>query len=82
MTDGPTCRELVELLSAYLDGDLPPAEAARVDEHVADCDGCDMVLDEFRDTIRLTGMLSEDAITPAQRDTLLGAFRDWNADRG
>ena len=76
---GPTCRELVELLSAYLDGELPPGEAARVEAHVAGCDGCAMVLDEFRDTIRLTGMLTEEQVTPAQRETLLGAFRDWTA---
>lgn len=81
VTEGLTCRELVELMSAYLDGELPPAEAARVEEHVAACEGCETVLEEFRDTIRLTGMLSEDAVTPMQRDTLLGAFRDWKAGR-
>jgi anti-sigma factor RsiW len=77
-----TCRELVELVTAYLEGDLGPAEVARVEAHVAECDGCDMVLDEFRDTIRLTGMLTEDEVTPAQRDTLLEAFRDWRTGRG
>ena len=81
VTEGLTCRELVELMSAYLDGDLSPVEAGHVEEHIADCDGCEMVLDEFRDTIRLTGMLSEEAVTPAQRDTLLGAFRDWKEGR-
>jgi anti-sigma factor RsiW len=77
-----TCRELVELVTAYLEGDLPPDEAARLERHVADCDGCAMVLDEFRDTIRLTGMLTEDAVSPRQRDTLLEVFRDWAAERG
>ena len=44
---------------------------------LAGCDGCTMVLDEFRETIALTGMLTEEQVTPAQRDTLLAAFRDW-----
>jgi anti-sigma factor RsiW len=82
VTEDLTCREVVELVTAYLEGDLPATEAARVEAHVADCDGCETVVAEMRDTIRLTGMLTEDAITPAQRDTLLAAFRDWAADPG
>jgi anti-sigma factor RsiW len=82
VTEDLTCREVVELMTAYLEGDLPATEAARVEAHVADCDGCETVVAEMRDTIRLTGMLTEDAITPAQRDTLLAAFRDWAADPG
>ena len=35
------------------------------------------MLEEFRTTIALTGMLTEEQITDAQRDTLLGAFRGW-----
>lgn len=81
MTEDLTCREVVELVTAYLEGDLPPAEAARVEAHVADCDGCETVVAEMRDTIRLTGMLSEDELTPGQRETLLGAFRDWTTGR-
>lgn len=76
-----TCREVVELMTAYLEGELPPAEASRVEAHVADCEGCETVVEELRDTIRLTGMLTEDALSPAQRDTLLGAFRGWVAER-
>jgi anti-sigma factor RsiW len=76
-----TCREVVELLTAYLEGDLSPGEAARVEAHVAGCDGCTTVLDEFRDTIRLTGMVSEDALTPSQREALRDAFRDWTTER-
>jgi hypothetical protein len=31
----------------------------------------------MRDTIRLTGTLEEDDLSPEARDALLGAFRDW-----
>jgi len=37
-----------------------------------------MVLEEFRQTIAMTGMLTEDQVTPAQRETLLAAFRGWS----
>jgi hypothetical protein len=35
------------------------------------------VLEEFRRTIELTGMLTEEQLTPGQRTTLLDAFRGW-----
>jgi anti-sigma factor RsiW len=72
-----TCREVVELLSGYLDGELPAPLRERVDAHLAACDGCTMVLDELRETVRLTGDLTEDRLSPAQTETLLDAFRGW-----
>ena len=74
-----TCREVVELLSGFLDDELPAPERARVDAHLAACDGCSMILDELRETVRLTGQLTEADLSPAQSATLLAAFRDWTA---
>jgi anti-sigma factor RsiW len=74
-----SCNELVELVTDYLDGTLPADERARFEEHVAGCDGCTTYLEQFRITIRLTGMLSEEQIAPDVRDDLLGVFRDWRA---
>jgi anti-sigma factor RsiW len=72
------CREVVELLNGYLDQALPADVLAAVEAHLAGCDGCTMVLEEFRQTIAMTGMLTEDQVTPAQRETLLTAFRGWS----
>lgn len=74
-----TCRDLVELVSDYIDGHLSPADRARFDEHIDTCDGCTAYLDQMRQTIRLTGALREDSIPPAARRELLGIFRDWGA---
>jgi anti-sigma factor RsiW len=71
------CRDVVELITAYLDGELPADVREAVETHLAGCDGCTMVLDEFRRTIELTGRLSDDDVSPQQRATLLDAFRDW-----
>ena len=71
------CREVVELLNGYLDDALPADVRAAVEAHLAGCDGCTLVLDEFRQTIAMTGMLTEDQVTPGQRDILLAAFRGW-----
>jgi len=69
------CRDIVELVSDYLDGALTGGLLADVEAHLAACDGCAMVLDQLRETIRLTGMLTQDALTDRQRAVLLDAFR-------
>ena len=74
---GLTCREVVELVSDYLDDVLPDDERHAVDSHLAGCVGCSIVLGEVRETIRMTGMLTEDHLTAEQRRTLLEAFRGW-----
>jgi anti-sigma factor RsiW len=66
---------MVELLNDYLDGALPASEAAHVEAHVSDCDGCETALAQCRETIRRSGSLTEDQIPADQRDLLLGAFR-------
>lgn len=38
---GIRCTEVLAVLSDYLDGDLDPVTRARVEAHVAGCDGCD-----------------------------------------
>lgn len=71
------CRDLLELISGYLDDALPADVHAAIETHLEGCDGCTMVLEEFRTTIAMTGTLAEEQVTPAQRDTLLAAFRNW-----
>ena len=73
------CSELVELVTDYLEGSMPAEQRARFDEHVSGCDGCTTYLEQFRITIRLTGMLSEEQVAHDARETLLGVFRDWRA---
>lgn len=74
-----TCIELVELVTDYLEGSMPADRRARFDAHVSGCEGCTTYLEQFRITIRLTGMLTEEQIAPDARDALLGVFRDWRA---
>ncbi|MDQ3866454.1 MAG: zf-HC2 domain-containing protein [Actinomycetota bacterium] len=71
-----TCRELVEIVTEYLEGTLPARERARFETHLLDCPGCTTYLDQMRETIRLTGRLG-DGLAPSVRDELLAAFRDW-----
>ena len=72
-----SCQELVELVTDYLEDRLLPAERERFEGHLTLCPGCDTYVEQMRETIRLTGELTAEAIAPAARDTLLAAFRGW-----
>jgi anti-sigma factor RsiW len=74
-----TCHEVIEIITDYLDGALPADDRRRVEEHLAICDGCTTYLEQMRETIRLTGMLTEEQIPEAQKRELLEAFRTWIA---
>ena len=55
------CRELVELVTDYLEGTLSRRDRARFDEHIAGCPHCTEYLAQFRETLRLTGTLRGNA---------------------
>ena len=76
-----TCRELVELVTDYLDGALPAAERARFEAHLRTCDACATYLDQIRVTVAMAGRLSEERIAAPAREALLGAFRSWRRPR-
>jgi anti-sigma factor RsiW len=72
-----TCKELVEVVTDYLEGRMPAERRLLMEEHLAFCDWCQTYLEQLRATIRLTGTLREDDIGPEARAALLGVFRDW-----
>lgn len=72
-----TCKELVELVTNYLEGTLPEAERARFEAHLATCNGCTHYLAQMRETIHLTGVLREDDVQPPAIAELLNVFRAW-----
>ncbi|AQT82845.1 anti-sigma factor [Mycolicibacterium litorale] len=71
------CNELVELVTAYLDGGLDPATRARFDLHLAECDGCENYLQQFDSTVRTVGRIDPGELDPQFRDRLLAAFREF-----
>jgi anti-sigma factor RsiW len=72
-----TCKELVEVVTDYLEGSMPAERRLLFEEHLAFCDWCQTYLEQMRATIRLTGILREDDVRPEAREALLDAFRDW-----
>ena len=77
MENKMTCKDLVELVTDYLEGTLPDDVHMSMERHLPGCDGCTNYLEQMRQTIRLTGQVREETLSPQQHDDLLQLFRDW-----
>jgi predicted anti-sigma-YlaC factor YlaD len=72
-----TCKELVELITEYLEGTILSADKARFEAHLILCTACRIYLDQMRATIHTLGRLGEESISPEAKNNLLRAFRTW-----
>ena len=72
-----TCRELVELVTEYLEDAMAPSERQRLEEHLAGCRPCRHYLEQMRGTIKTVGQLREESVTPEAQAALLDVFRAW-----
>jgi anti-sigma factor RsiW len=76
-----SCKELVEVITDYLEGTMDAADRARFEAHLEECPYCVTYLEQMRETIDALGELSEESLAPDARDELLHAFRGWAAAR-
>jgi anti-sigma factor RsiW len=72
-----TCQELVETVTAYLEGMLGATERGIFEAHLAVCEGCRSYLEQMQRTIAAVGMLSEDSLSLSDLERLLDLFRTW-----
>ncbi len=79
MAEELTCQELIEIVTDYLEGALPPAERMRFEDHLKTCTGCTRYLAQMRQTIEAVGELREDQLDLEAKSELLALFRDWKA---
>lgn len=85
MTDQPAdphaddlaCTEEVELITEYLEGALPAADARRLERHLETCPGCVEYVEQMRAVAGSLGGLREEQIPAKMRRALLESFRDF-----
>jgi anti-sigma factor RsiW len=77
---GLVCQEMVELITDYLEGALSRSQRRRFEAHIADCEHCTEYLEQMRATIRLTGRLREDDLTPEMRSEFAELYRRWRSE--
>lgn len=77
MPDHMTCKEVVELVTDYIEGTLSDDLRMQIEHHLMGCEGCTNYVEQFRQTIKLAGQVRAEDISPEQKDDLLRLFRDW-----
>lgn len=75
-----SCRELVELVTAYREGQLAPDDRARFDAHLAICPPCVHYVEQLDLTVRALGGLNAQIEQEPSTQTLLDLFRAWKAE--
>ncbi|MGH8890381.1 MAG: anti-sigma factor family protein [Acidothermaceae bacterium] len=77
MSDDTTlaCIRVVELMTAYLEGELDPDTMRKFDEHLAVCPPCQVYLEQIRQTIDEIGAVPVETLSEDTRADLLQAFR-------
>jgi len=74
-----TCRQVVELMTDYLEGALSAVDRARFEQHIAGCDGCTAYLAQLRMARKVMGKLADEPVPAAVERDLLEAFRTWRS---
>jgi anti-sigma factor RsiW len=71
------CQQAVELVTDYLEGALSRRDRRRFEKHLKNCPNCSAYLEQIRATIRLTGSIEPDDLTPDARRDLTDLYRRW-----
>lgn len=74
--DEVQCREVVDVLTDYLEGALPADQRAALEQHLLTCEGCTSYVDQMRTSIGLTGRLQQEDVPAAVMDKVLQMFED------
>lgn len=78
---GISCREVVELVTAYLDGALSAEDAARMEAHLERCPPCVEYVEQIRTTARVAAVATAELELRPDRAVLLEAFREFKTAR-
>lgn len=76
---GISCREVVEIVTGYLDGALSAEDHARMEAHLAACPPCGTYVEQIRTTGRLAA--AAELEQSPDREALLAAFRELRVNR-
>jgi predicted anti-sigma-YlaC factor YlaD len=71
------CQQAVELVTDYLEGALSRRDRRRFEAHLRRCPNCTAYLEQMKTTIRLTGTLEPEDLTPEARSDLTELYRRW-----
>jgi predicted anti-sigma-YlaC factor YlaD len=74
------CQQAIELLTDYLEGRLTRRQRVRLERHLRACPNCSNYLKQIRITIRLTGTIAPEELTPDAVADLTQLYRGWREE--
>ena len=74
------CQQMVELITDYLEDALSRSQRRRFEAHLAGCEHCTEYLEQMRATIRLTGRLRSEDLSPEMRQEFGALYRRWRSE--
>jgi len=75
------CKEVVEIITDYLERKLSFEDRTRFEQHLVNCPGCVEYLRQIRQTIGAVGRLTEEQFPAVVKEELIDAFRHWRTGR-
>ena len=73
------CRQVVELVTGYLEDTLRAGDRSRFEQHISGCPHCGLYVEQMRVTLERTGHVTLDGLSPEAERELLAAFSGWQA---
>ena len=75
------CIEVVELVTDYLEGALSRRDRRRLEHHLAGCEHCTEYLRQMQETLRLTGRLVPEDLSPEMQREFTDIYRRWREEQ-
>jgi anti-sigma factor RsiW len=72
-----TCKEMVDLVTDYLEAAMSPAQRRRFEAHIARCPDCPAYLDQMRLIREMLGYLTPESLSAEAESVMLAVFADW-----
>ena len=74
------CQQAVELVTDYLEGTLSRRDRKRFERHLAACEHCTEYLEQMRATVRLSGQIAPEDLTPEMREEFTQLYQRWRSE--
>lgn len=71
------CQQAIELMTEYLEGTLPRRQRRRLEAHLRACPNCSNYLEQIRTTIRISGQIEAEDLSPEAVEDLTQLYRRW-----
>jgi anti-sigma factor RsiW len=74
------CRQVVEIVTDYLEGTMSARDRAGFEAHLAGCPHCREYLAQMRKTLDVLGRIEAEDLAPEVQGELVALYRRWRAD--